>query len=152
MRFFVFGVPNVPNIWHLAHLARLLRMLWGVSNAKTFGTYEQLCFKDDTVRIEMLYENINFLIIFSLLSIILSPFFTVSLTFPQPFSPPFLFLSQPLSQSTTVISPPTASPSLLTNNSPPPFSSTDAARQASCFASASAAPSNLPPSKSARSH
>ena len=52
---------------------------WGVPNTKTFGTYEQIHSKDRTVQLEMLYGNIKFLMILSLLSVILSPFFFLSL-------------------------------------------------------------------------
>ena len=141
-KYLAFGTPNTKN-----------PLSWGVSNAKTFGIYKQYRSKDRTVWPEMLYKNINFLMIFSFLSV--------------------FFSSLSLSLSATMISPPTAlplpltssSPPPLTNSSPPPLAkqlaspltptsltSADATRQATCFASANAAPSNLPPPKAARSH
>ena len=56
------------------------------------------------VRPEMLYAKINFLMIFSLLSIMSSPFLSLSLSRPPPslFSQPFSLLSLSISTSLTI--------------------------------------------------
>ena len=139
-----------------------------MSNAKTFGTYEQCRFKDGIVQIEMLYENINFLIIFSLLSVILSLFYCIPHFLLAALSPLSLSISASLiihhndlsthllastsHQQLASSSPPPLTKQLASPPTPTPLTSADAPRQAACFAFASVAPSNLPPSKSALSH
>ena len=72
-KYLAFGTPNTKN-----------PLSWGVSNAKTFGIYKQYRSKDRTVWPEMLYKNINFLMIFSFLSVFFSSLsLSLSLSPPQ---------------------------------------------------------------------